>query len=180
MKIDSSWTLFLDRDGVINKRKWGGYIEQVEEFHFLENVPQTIAKLSNFFKHVIVVTNQQGIGKKLMTVEQLESIHQHLNEHVESFGGKIDAIYFAPELKNEDSDRRKPKSGMAFEAQSRYPDIDFSKSIMVGDTDSDLLFGKNLGMLTVKVLSEEETKVNADYEVNNISELIELWNVKSI
>ena len=61
--IDASWTLFLDRDGVINHRKMGGYIETIEEFQFLPNVKEAIAGLSQHFQHIFVVTNQQGIGK---------------------------------------------------------------------------------------------------------------------
>ena len=66
MKFDSSWTLFLDRDGVINEREDGGYITKVEDFSFVPGSIKAIEKLSNIFGRIVIVTNQAGIGKGLM------------------------------------------------------------------------------------------------------------------
>lgn len=172
-QIDSSWCLFLDRDGVINERKMGGYIENLDEFKFLKNVPEAIADLSNKFNHVFVVTNQQGIGKGIMTACNLSEIHDYMCESVAQKGGKIDACYFAPALKNELSILRKPNIGMGIRAKLQFPDVDFSKSIMVGDSDSDIRFGIKLGMKTVRVLTVEPIGIKADLEVNSLSELKE-------
>lgn len=155
--IDKSWTLFLDRDGVINRRFEGDYVKRVEEFELLPGVVEAIAKFSQHFGRVLVVTNQQGIGKGLYTVADLDRIHDHLHHEVEKAGGKIDAVYFAPQLEKEKSPMRKPGTGMALQAQQDFPEIDFSKSIMVGDTRSDMLFGRNAGMHTVFIAHEPFT-----------------------
>lgn len=173
--IDSSWTLFLDRDGVINVRKMGGYILSVDEFVFLPGAAESIAFFSGIFNHVIIVTNQQGIGKGLMTERNLSDIHSYMSETVAKKGGKIASCYFAPELKNENSTMRKPNPGMALKAKAEFPEIDFSRSIMVGDTDSDIKFGKNNGMKTVRILTQEPVGIDADLSVSGLKELMELW-----
>ena len=170
--VDSTWTLFLDRDGVINKRNFEGYITEVASFEFLPNVPQAIARLSQIFHRVIVVTNQQGIGKGLMTERNLFEIHAYMCDSIYELGGKIDKCYFAPNLKGAEDDMRKPGPAMAELAKMEFPEIDFSRCVMVGDTDSDILFGKNLGMKTVRVLSPEKCEVSADIEINGLHELI--------
>jgi histidinol-phosphate phosphatase family protein len=160
LKIDSGWSLFLDRDGVINKRLMGDYVKSVEEFEILPNVPKAISDLSKYFSPTVIVTNQQGIGKGLMTVEDLNKVHQVLKNEVEIYGGHIDAIYFAPQLASENSSMRKPKIGMALKAKEDFGHIDFSKSIMVGDTKSDMEFGRNAGMKTVLIGRQDD--INPD------------------
>ena len=171
-EVDQDWTLFLDRDGVINERKMGGYIETIEEFQFLPGVVDAIAEFSKLFKHIVVVTNQQGISKGIMTESNLSDIHRYMTDKIESAGGKIDACYHAPGLKASDVTRRKPYPGMALEAKENFPAIDFSKSIMVGDTDSDIQFGKNLGMKTVRIKTVEPIGIEADATVNNLNEIL--------
>lgn len=174
-EIDHTWTLFLDRDGVINVRKMGGYIQSVEEFEFLPQVPESIAFFSTKVDRIFVVTNQQGIAKGLMTECNLLDIHRYMCEKIETFGGKITACYFAPELKSADVSLRKPNPGMALQAQRDFPEVDFNKSIMVGDTDSDILFGKNLGMKTVRIKTVEPIGIDADFTVESLEELKKLW-----
>lgn len=171
-EVNQDWTLFLDRDGVINVRKMGGYIETIDEFEFLPGVLEAISEFSKIFKHIIVVTNQQGISKGIMTESNLSDIHRYMAEEIESVGGKIDASYHAPGLKATDTTRRKPYPGMALEAKENFPGIDFSKSIMVGDTDSDIQFGKNLGMKTVRIKTVEPIGIEADATVNNLNEIL--------
>lgn len=147
--IDKSWTLFLDRDGVINKKIDNDYVRNVNQFEWLPGAIEAIVSLSKKFGRIIIVTNQQGIGKKWMTENDLESIHQYLKTEIEKAGGHIDAIYFAPQLKGENSPMRKPETGMALQAKKDFPEIDFKKSIMVGDSLHDMDFGKRMGMKTV-------------------------------
>lgn len=170
--VDATWTLFLDRDGVINKRNFEGYITDVASFEFLPEVPKAIATLSKIFHRVIVVTNQQGIGKGLMTERNLLEIHTYMNDEVYAAGGKIDKCYFAPNLRGAEDDMRKPGPAMAELAKMEFPEIEFDRCVMVGDTDSDILFGKNLGMKTVRVRSKEKTEVPADIEVEGLHELV--------
>lgn len=173
--IDASWTLFLDRDGVINKRKMGGYIESPEQFEFLPHVLEAISFLSTLFPRIFVVTNQQGIGKGIMTERNLLDIHSYMLEAIEKEGGHISKCYFAPELKSEAIHYRKPFSGMALLAKGDFPEVDFHKSIMIGDTDTDIQFGKRLGMKTILVRSDETTQEKADFEINGLIELKERW-----
>lgn len=170
-KVDSSWTLFLDRDGVINERNFEGYITSVADFKFLPQVKEGLKKLSKQFSRIIVVTNQQGIGKGTMSETTLNEIHQFMKASLKSVDVDIDQVFFAGNLRGARVDRRKPNGAMALEAKEMFPDIDFSKSIMVGDTGSDIEFGMNLGMKTVLIDSAEEVNVESDIKVNNLKEL---------
>lgn len=140
--------LFLDRDGVINQEKRGDYIRRVEEFVFYPGVLDSLVELSGLFDYLIVVTNQRGIGRGLMTEEQLKAIHHAFLKQVESAGGRIDAIYYAPHIDNAHP-RRKPNVGMALEAKKDFPNIEFEQSIMVGNNLSDMQFGKTMHMKTI-------------------------------
>ncbi len=168
--IDSSWTLFLDRDGVINKRIMGGYVTCIEEFQFEDSVPEAIAQLSSIFSHLFVVTNQQGIAKGVMSESNLLEIHRYMIKEIEKMNGRISKCYYAPELKNDPFSTRKPQPTMGLKAKEEFPAISFEKSIMVGDTDSDILFGKNLGMKTVRIKTEEPVNTEADYTFNSLIE----------
>lgn len=151
--IDSSWSMLLDRDGVLNAKLEGAYVRNVHELHILDGVPAAVAKFNTLFQRVCIVTNQQGIGKGIMTVDELDLVHGYLLEVIKSAGGHIDAVYFAPQLAAENHPMRKPDIGMAHKAQSDFPEIDFSKTIMVGDSVSDMRFGKRAGMKCVFVLN---------------------------
>ena len=166
-KIDNSWTLFLDRDGVINRKIEGDYVKTIEEFEFLPNSLEAIVAFSNYFHKIIVVTNQQGISKKLMTEDDLSKVHNHLIKEVEKLNGRIDAIYHAPQLESENSIMRKPNTGMAYLAQKEFPSIDFSKSIMLGDSISDMEFAENLGMNGLFI--GKSNKYNCIESLNDLS-----------
>ena len=166
--IDKSWTLFLDRDGVINRRLLDDYVKRWDEFEFLPGVKEAIAKLSRIFGRVVIVSNQQGIGKGLMTEKDLDHIHSMMVHEIEEAGGRIDAIYHCPELKEKNPECRKPKPGMALQAQKDFPEIDFEKSVMIGDSESDIEFGKRLGMLTVFTKKLTLPEISKLLRTNNI------------
>jgi histidinol-phosphate phosphatase family protein len=149
-KITSDWTLFLDRDGVINDEKLGEYILHWNYFIFSKGVLDVVKTLSDKFSRIIIVTNQKGVGRGLMTQEALDTIHYEMQREVEIVGGRIDRIYACTDIDNE-SPMRKPNHGMALQAQKDFPDIDFSRSIMVGNKLSDMRFGRAAGMFTVFV-----------------------------
>jgi D-glycero-alpha-D-manno-heptose 1-phosphate guanylyltransferase len=151
--LDGSWTLFLDRDGVININKDESYVFNRGEFIFTEGALEAIARLSNLFNRIIVVTNQRGVGKGLMTEADLHDIHSYMKEKVEMTCGRIDEIYYCISADDAHPDR-KPSPGMAYRAKEKFPDIDFSKSIMVGDKSIDMQWGRNIGALTVWISSE--------------------------
>jgi histidinol-phosphate phosphatase family protein len=148
--VSKQWTLFLDRDGVINEEKLGEYILHWDYFIFSPGVLDVFKKLSDSFGRVIVVTNQKGVGRGLMTQEALDSIHYEMQREVEIVGGRIDRIYACTAM-DDSSPSRKPNHGMALQARLDFPEIDFSRTIMVGNKLSDMRFGRNAGMFTVFV-----------------------------
>lgn len=167
---DKSWTLFLDRDGVINVRNFHGYITQIQDFEFIEGSMDAIVRFSKVFGRIVVVTNQQCIGKGIISEEELNGIHNHMLSEIEQAGGKIDRVYFAPQLAAENSVYRKPNSGMADLAKADFPEIDFNKSVMVGDSVSDMKFGMDKQMRTVFIHPEENT--DYDYCFKTLNEFL--------
>ncbi len=149
LRIDKTWTLFLDRDGVINERLPGDYVKSIDQFRFTAGCLEALVIFAKLFDQIIVVTNQQGIGKGLMSSTELERIHNHLISEVSKTGGRIDNIYVSPHLQSERHFTRKPSVGMGILAKKDFRRISFRKSVMVGDSLSDMRFGKRLGMQTV-------------------------------
>jgi D-glycero-alpha-D-manno-heptose 1-phosphate guanylyltransferase len=147
-KIDKSWTLFIDRDGVINHEKQNDYIRNWREFQFYERAKEALKILAAKFGKIIVVSNQRGVGKELMTEADLSSIHQHMQKQIETAGGHIDKIFYCTSTDTRHPER-KPNPGMALKAKKEIPSIDLSKSIMVGNNSSDMLFGRNAGLYTI-------------------------------
>lgn len=174
-KLNPSWTLFLDRDGVINIDKKGEYIHNWSEFHFYENIPGLMAILSKKFDRIIVVSNQRGIGKGLMTELDLQDIHKRMQEVIEKAGGRIDRIYFATSVDRSDPDL-KPNAGMAFRAKKEFPSIDFSKSLMVGNKLTDMEFGRKAGIFTVFIATTDPEVAwphpDIDFRFDNLAEFV--------
>lgn len=173
-EIDKSWTLFLDRDGVINKRIYGGYVTSWDELEFLPGVVEAISIFSGLFKYIFIVTNQQGVGKGLMNIDQLNSIHEDMIKEISLEGGVINKVYFCTDLADTPDNCRKPGVFMAEKAKEDFPDIDFGKSIMIGDSDSDIMFGRNAGMKTILHKSEEIVTIDADFKVDSLLEFAEM------
>jgi len=169
--VDSSWTLFIDRDGVINERNFEGYILNQKDFVFKEGVLESSKSLFSKFKHVVLVTNQQCIGKGLISSDGVREIHNYMESSLIQNGAKIDLILVAPEVRGAQNSTRKPQPHMGILAQNKMKSIDFSKSIMVGDTDSDIEFGKNLEMKTVLIESLEKSTSIPDVKVGSLMEL---------
>lgn len=148
MKVDKSWTLFLDRDGVINKELPGDYVKRLDEFIFEPGAVEAIAVLSKLFGAIYIVTNQRGVGIGVMTEDDLHTIHSEMQKEIERAGGKIDGIYYCIDADRK-SPMRKPRPGMALKAKVEHPEIDFSKTIMAGNSASDMEFGRAAGITTV-------------------------------
>jgi len=153
ISFTKKWTLFLDRDGVINRRNPNGYITQWEEFVFLDGVRESLAVLRDIFGWIIIVSNQQGIGKGLMQHSDLKLIDEKMKAEIEKAGGRIDASYYCTHLESENHPDRKPGTGLGLKAKKDFPEITFSHSVMAGDTLSDMQFGRNLGMLNILISS---------------------------
>lgn len=177
--IDSSWTLFLDRDGVINRRLPGDYVKYWSEFEFFEDFLEALAKANLMFSTIVIVTNQQGVGKKKMTIEMVDAVHADMLSKVAETGGRIDKIYVCPDLKDTNPKCRKPNTGMAEQAQQDFPNIDFSKAVIVGDSSSDIEMGKRLGMKRIFVTTKPEDfekakSIGYEIEVASFGEFMEM------
>jgi histidinol-phosphate phosphatase family protein len=156
--LKGGWSLFLDRDGVINRRIPDDYVKTPEQFEFLPGVTEAFEIFNKIFHRIVIVTNQQGIGRGMMTVADLDKVHDFMLQQVKAKRGRIDKIYFCPDLKNSRSLLRKPAVGMGLAAIKDFPEIRFKESVMAGDTKSDMLFGKRLGMTTIFIGTDPEEK----------------------
>lgn len=143
--VDKSWSLFLDRDGVINTEIHMGYVNKWEEFAFYPGVTAAIKIFAQKFGRIFIVTNQRGVAKGVTRAEDLELIHTNLLQSIKEAEGRIDKIYFAPDM-DDSSPNRKPNTGMGLQAKKDFPEVEFAKSIMIGNTLSDMQFGRNLGV----------------------------------
>jgi len=152
-------SVFLDRDGVINRKMPSGrYVTRPEELILLPGAAEAIGALKRAGCRVIVVTNQRGVARGLMTLEDLERIHALLRQQIVATTGQdLDAIYACPHEEGA-CDCRKPQVGMFLQAQRDFPDIDFSRSVLVSDSLKDLEAGARLGCSNVLVIPEEEKK----------------------
>jgi histidinol-phosphate phosphatase family protein len=168
LSFTKDWTLFLDRDGVISWKKPGDYIRNWEEFRFLPGVLEALAVFDRIFGRIIIVSNQQGIGKGMMSAECLKMIDFRMKQEIAKNGGRIDASYYCTHLATENHPDRKPNTGMGLKAKSDFPEIDFSKSVMVGDSLSDMEFGKRLKMVTVLISENEDKLTTADYKFQSL------------
>ena len=119
LSIDNNWTLFLDRDGVINHEIHMGYANTWDDFKFYDGVKNSFKIFAAKFKHIIVVTNQRGVGRGITIEDNLKIIHQNMRNEITDAGGRIDGIYYCADL-DINSINRKPKTGMAMQAQSDF------------------------------------------------------------
>jgi len=147
-------TLFMDRDGVINVKLEERYVRNSNEFEFMQGALVAISKLSKLFKRILIVTNQQGIGKGIMTEDDLNLLHSFMTSEIGKLNGKIDKIYFCPHLDTENCNCRKPNPGMINQAIADFPEIDRQNSYLIGDSDSDIEAGNRMNLNTVKVDNE--------------------------
>lgn len=136
-------TVFLDRDGVINVDS-PDYVKNWNEFHFIPGSLEAIARLTQNGISVIIITNQSGINRRIIPLEELEGIHRRLKQAVRDSDGRVTDIFYCPHRPDEGCECRKPKPGLIVAARRRYS-IDLSRTIMVGDSDKDVLAGQAAG-----------------------------------
>lgn len=146
--------IFLDRDGTINK--YVGFLKKQEQFELLPGVTEAINVINKSGYLAIVVTNQPVIARGDCTWDDLQEIHNKMETELGKKGAFLDAIYICPHHKDKgfegerpdykfDCDCRKPKAGLFIQAANDF-NIDLSKSIMIGDSDNDILAGQNAGV----------------------------------
>jgi D-glycero-D-manno-heptose 1,7-bisphosphate phosphatase len=164
--------VFFDRDGVVNRRIYGGYVKTWAEFELLEEVAQTVKAVKDLGYLAIVITNQQGVGKGLMTEEDLIGLHGRMQEHLHQLESvRFDDIYYSTEMKD-GSTRRKPSPAMLQEAAQKW-NIDLSNSWIIGDSTSDVEAGKRAGTKTAFLITEHTESIpEADLVLKHIRDLI--------
>src|SRR5579863_1079461 len=151
-------TVFLDRDGVINeKMREGEYLRSWSDFKLLDGVPEAIAKLNGAGKRVTVVSNQRGIALGLYTAADVDAIHEQLQRVLRGRGAHVDGFFYCPHDKA-DCNCRKPLPGLFEQAVEQMPEIRAEASAMVGDSISDIEFGRRLGMTTVFIEGDTERR----------------------
>jgi len=152
-----SKAVFLDRDGNINKDV--GYPDSFDVIEIYQYSFEAVRKLNKAGLKTIIVTNQSGIGRGLITEEQLYQIHWKMKQAFARHDAHFDKIYYCPhylssKLPEYDKDCicRKPKPGLALKAAAEL-DIDTSASYMIGDKVEDILFGINISASPILVLT---------------------------
>ena len=167
-------TVFLDRDGVINRKMpEGQYVTGWHDFELLPGVAQAIAQLNAAGLRVLVVTNQRGIALGLYTSADVEAIHQQLALALAVHGARIDGFYFCPHDKRA-CNCRKPLPGLFEQAQAQFPEIDPASSIMIGDSLSDIEFGRNLGLRTIFLEGDAASREHQKPGAQKAAELADL------
>ena len=178
---DALGTVFLDRDGTINeKAPEGDYVHRVEDLKLLEGAGAAIARLNHAGVRVVVVTNQRGVALGLFSKEEVLKIEAALVNMLAADGARLDGIYFCPHDEGT-CNCRKPLPGLFDQAQSDFPEIDPASSVMIGDSLSDIEFGRGLGMRTIFIEGPPERQRSgakrarelADMRARSLAEAVE-------
>jgi D-glycero-D-manno-heptose 1,7-bisphosphate phosphatase len=163
--------VFLDRDGVINRKPTEGeYITRWEEIHFLPGVVQAIGRLNRSNYRVIVVSNQRCVAKGLVTADELESLHRRMCQQLAVAGAMIDGVYYCPHEKWPACSCRKPAPGMLLDAARTYH-LDLAVSWMIGDSAADIEAGRNAGCKTARLLEGDMVDDQADLVASSLREV---------
>ena len=150
--------VFLDRDGVINKKIEMDYVKKWEEFKFLPGAISAIKFLNDNKIPVYLITNQSGIGRGMMTSEDLNSVHNKMKSALKIQGAHFDDVFVCPHAPEKNCDCRKPKAGLLLQAKKKYPDIDFKSSWFIGDSQSDVEVGMTVGCRTYLIKKGESLR----------------------
>ena len=154
-------TVFIDRDGVINRRLIGDWVKVWEEFDLLAGVPEALRLLKDAGFRLILITNQRGIAVKKFTRTELDAIHAQMNEFIESKDGSpFDAIYICPHDRHENCGCRKPAPGMLLQAAKDFTDITIANCVMFGDSESDRGAAENAGCQAFYKIDENNSLLN--------------------
>jgi D-glycero-D-manno-heptose 1,7-bisphosphate phosphatase len=149
--------VFLDRDGVINRKApEGSYVWSWKDFFILPGVESAIALLNRSGRHVIVVSNQRGVALGLYTRMDVEALHRRLEIHLADFGAHVDAFYYCPHDENQ-CNCRKPKIGLFEQAFRDFPEASPSNSIVIGDSLCDIEAAHRLHLPSIFILGDPST-----------------------
>ena len=146
-----SWTVFLDRDGTLNeKAPEGDYVKSPGELRMLPGAAEAVARLNAAGLRTILVTNQRGVARGLMSAEDVEAVHARLAGELAAHRAHLDGVFVCPHETGACT-CRKPGIGLFEQARDADPGIDFARSVMVGDAPSDMEAGRAAGMVTVAI-----------------------------
>ena len=152
--------VFLDRDGVINRKApEGRYVTRWEEMELLPGVREAVGFFNQAGFFVVVVSNQRCVAKGLITTDELESLHARMRREFETAGARLDAIYYCPHEYEPPCACRKPQPGMLLNA-AREHDIDLTQSWMVGDSGHDVEAGRAAGCRTIRLTEDGKSIVS--------------------
>ncbi len=150
--------VFLDRDGVINRKApEGEYITRWEDLEILPGVAESVRKIKEADLKVVVVTNQRCVAKGMLTEIALQELHKRLIDRLAEEGAVLDGIYYCPHDKTAGCACRKPAAGMLVQAAQEH-EIDLKGSWMVGDSPSDILAGKKAGCRTIFLKTRDDLR----------------------
>jgi D-glycero-D-manno-heptose 1,7-bisphosphate phosphatase len=133
----------LDRDGTINEDSLE-YIKSPQEWQPLPGALEAIARLNHAGWHVVVASNQSGLGRGLFDVATLNAMHAKMHTMLAAVGGRVDAIFYCPHAPDDKCRCRKPESGLFEQIGERYG-VELAGVPTVGDTVRDLLAGSAMG-----------------------------------
>ena len=128
--------VILDRDGTVNEDS-ADYVKSAEEWTPLPGALEAIARLNHAGWHVVVASNQSGLGRGLFDVSTLNDMHAKMHTLLASVGGRVDAVFYCPHAPDQGCHCRKPEPGLFEQIGERYG-IDLHGVPMVGDTVSDV------------------------------------------
>ena len=168
-------TVFFDRDGVVNFRIVKEYVRTRNQFHFIQDFIPFFTHIKRAGYGAILITNQQGVGKGLMTLEEINAVHNHMQQLLlEQTGYQFDDIFLCTDLATSNSFYRKPNPGMLLDAIAKWG-IDPQQSLMIGDRSSDVIAGRRAGVSTILISNRTEIVPEADYKFNNLEEALPLF-----
>jgi D-glycero-D-manno-heptose 1,7-bisphosphate phosphatase len=154
--------IFLDRDGVINqKAPEGHYVTKWEHFEFLAGAGEGIAKLKQHGFTIIVVSNQRCVAKGIISIPELETLHERMRGKLAESGAIIDRIYYCPHETDERCSCRKPEPGMLVRA-AKENEVDLRESWMIGDSKADIEAGRAAGCKTAYLSATNAGHYDAD------------------
>lgn len=129
--------IFVDRDGVINRRRPGDYVLDWSQFIFVDGIRSVLKRLSSLGLPIIIISNQAAVGKGLLSVQGLERITSQLQTILLADQVPLLAAYYCPHRAEEDCICRKPKPGLLLRAAEDY-EIDLARSVFIGDSATDV------------------------------------------
>jgi len=147
--LESRPAIFLDRDGVIVENR-ADYVKTLAEIKFIPGALAAVARLAERDWHIIIVTNQAGIGHGRMTLATVQAINAKIEAAIVAAGGRIDKTYFCPHRPNEHCECRKPAPGMLRRAANEL-NLDLTASVLIGDAATDVQAAHNAGARAILV-----------------------------